>query len=319
MTALIQSYFLVKLLIYTFGTVQTNSLSLNLSKDEIAFFEENGFVGPFTAYTPQEMKAIRSEITTKFAHLPFSQLRNRHLDFSLMARLCSHPAIVERVADLLGDDLVLWRSQLLFMGIGEGIRWHQDDYQPVISDPNNHISVYLAISEATPENCLSLLPGSHKLSKEDLQSKYGSLMVEEIEGKGKTRMVFASWRRRNRPLYFPEVESSKAIHKMTLKPGEFFIFHPNLVHTSQSILLKGYHQIVSRKSQKFFAQCCNRLGYNSPPGWLRIAMPIRITVPSNKVLPAAFPAEFGVGHKCILLRGEDRVGVNEMGQWSLSN
>jgi hypothetical protein len=208
---------------------------------------------------------------------------------------------------------------LFFKGIGEGVRWHQDNYQPVLSEPHNHISVHLAINEATPENCLSLLPGTHKMSEEDLQSKYGSSMVENINGNGKNRMINVSFRHQNDSLYFPEVESSKAIHKMTLKPGEFFIFHPKLAHTSQNILVKGYHQVISRKTQQFFSRVGNALGSNPLPGWLRIGMAIRITVPSNRVLPAAFPAAFGVGHKCILLRGEERVGVNEMGQWSLQD
>ena len=44
------------------------------------------------------------------APTPLHNVRNRHLDLPLVAKICRHPALVERLAALLGPDLLLWRS-----------------------------------------------------------------------------------------------------------------------------------------------------------------------------------------------------------------
>ncbi len=75
-------------------------------------------------------------------------------------------------------------------------------------------------------------------------------------------------------------DASRAV-AMELKPGEFFIFNEKLLHQSEP----------------------NRSGRR------RLGLAVRITVPWVRVDSAKIFA----GHYCLLLRGEDRFGFNQMG------
>jgi hypothetical protein len=151
--------------------------------------------------------------------------RNRHLDLEIVARLCKLPSIVDRVARLFGSDLILWRSQF-FLQTGrpeEGLGWHRDLYLNLLGEPRTSLSVHLAVTEASGDNCVLILPGTHKMSTEQIASEHGS---------------------------------------------------------------------------------CSR-----------IAMGMRITVPSVKVLPFAFADTLPKVHRCVLLRGNNSPDLNELLPW----
>jgi len=129
---------------------------------------EQGYLGPFDLVTPGEMQRLRAaidrEIFIREAQRPAPERdHDRHLDQPAVWELCSHPALVERVADLIGPDLILWRSNFQDKPAGgPAVPWHQDgtyfDLQPCIL-----VSAWIAIDEATTANgCLQIIPGSHR-------------------------------------------------------------------------------------------------------------------------------------------------------------
>jgi len=67
------------------------------------------------------------------------------------------------VAELLGGDVDVFQSMFIFKNRGAwGQPWHQDSHY-FNFDPQPQVGLWLALTEATPENgCLSVLPGSHK-------------------------------------------------------------------------------------------------------------------------------------------------------------
>ena len=79
-------------------------------------------------------------------------------------RLSAHPALVKVVQNLIGEDLLLFRSTLMFKparhGSAHGL--HQDSaYWPM--EPPTLVTVSIALNDATVENgCFKVLPGSHK-------------------------------------------------------------------------------------------------------------------------------------------------------------
>jgi len=85
-------------------------------------------------------------------------------------------AFVDVSTALLGPDTDLYFNQMVYKhphGEKE-FSWHQDDaYGPV--EPSPYLTVWLAISKATPENgCISVMPGSHKLGLvEHWESSFG--------------------------------------------------------------------------------------------------------------------------------------------------
>src|ERR671927_1618534 len=85
-----------------------------LSREEIAHFHDQGYLGPYTLCTPEEMAAIRrrieDEVLTTDGPNPKQRLQCRHLDHRLVYDVVTDPAIVGRMASLYGDDLVLWAT-----------------------------------------------------------------------------------------------------------------------------------------------------------------------------------------------------------------
>ena len=74
-----------------------------------------------------------------------------------------HPGILDLVSQLIGDDIILWGSQVFCKPplTGKAIPWHQDgQYWPIW--PIATCSVWIALDDAMPENgCMRYIPGSH--------------------------------------------------------------------------------------------------------------------------------------------------------------
>lgn len=85
----------------------------------------------------------------------------QHSDF--FGQLAAHPRLVAAVQNLLGPDLLLFRSTLMlkpaFHGSAHGL--HQDSaYWPM--EPPQLVTVSIALTEATPQNgCIRVIPQSH--------------------------------------------------------------------------------------------------------------------------------------------------------------
>lgn len=87
-----------------------------------------------------------------------------HLAFRWFADICRHPKVLDAVESLLGPDLLLWNSSFLPKAPRSKtwFTWHQDATYWGL-EPPRVLSVWLALSEATPENgCLRIIPGSQQ-------------------------------------------------------------------------------------------------------------------------------------------------------------
>lgn len=79
-------------------------------------------------------------------------------------RFGTMPAILDAVAQLIGEDIIIWGSAL-FCKAGKGGRatpWHQDGhYWPI--RPLETVTAWIAIDNVNVENsCLRVIPGSHR-------------------------------------------------------------------------------------------------------------------------------------------------------------
>ena len=150
-----------------------------LSNQQIQQFYEDGFIGPFDAFSREEMAEFRLEMlaneNTKSKTYGFCTPRDRHFEMPKLWEHMTNPAITDRVAQLLGPDLLCWRSQLFYKGPhSPAIQFHQastfmvEDYlDPAIFPPNLseifQLTVWVAVDDATPENgCLQFVPGTHE-------------------------------------------------------------------------------------------------------------------------------------------------------------
>jgi chlorinating enzyme len=130
-----------------------------LSNEDIQFFYQNGYLGPFTLMSEGEATMIQEHLqqllATESQVYPYSQgayeiaaqdqdsasngvrsnydtsfhamnNRDRHLEDSRLLDVFLHPALTERCAQLLGPDLQLWRTQFFPKAPGEaGTPIHQ--------------------------------------------------------------------------------------------------------------------------------------------------------------------------------------------------
>lgn len=193
-----------------------------LTADEVTHFQEAGYIGPFslgesTEWISKARHCIENEVLTSIS--PWSKNANqfRHLDQPIIFKLCSHPAIVDRVISLFGPHIILWMANLFEKEAG-GLEfpWHQDINYWSALEPTLSLSAWIAIDSATPENgCVQVIPGSHKLiiphipvSQSQYDVRFGAQMAD--------------------PAFF---DVSKAV-SLPCKPGEFFLFNERTLHYS---------------------------------------------------------------------------------------
>ena len=105
-----------------------------MTPDEVASFWRDGFAGPFTLDLPDDLVAELSDrcerIVVERRRQPLYEryaLRDWHLVDPDLEMLFTRDAIVGRVAQLLGPDLLLWRSKIFYKPPGaDAIGWHQE-------------------------------------------------------------------------------------------------------------------------------------------------------------------------------------------------
>lgn len=246
-----------------------NIASSKLSKTQVLQYHEEGYLGPFTLCSPEEMADIREvllrEVLSRPSVITPDHLQSRHLDHRKVFELCTHPEITERMASILGDDLILWRSHFFQKDPGgKETPWHQDVASFRMLEPKLNITAWVAVDDAFVENsCVQIIPRSHI-------SVVPHIPVSEVK-------AFAFSQETD-----PRYVNVKDAVPMELKAGQFFIFNERMMHYS-----------APNTSDK-----------------RRIGLGVRVTTPIVRVDHGnIFP-----GHKCILIRGEDTMKLNDMAE-----
>ncbi|MCU1464576.1 MAG: Phytanoyl-CoA dioxygenase [Actinomycetia bacterium] len=137
---------------------------------------------------------------------------HRHLDNRTVYDICAHPEIVDRVASILGPDLVVWHSRVFHKRHDEPpIRWHQDgvywSLEPLVS-----VSAWIAIDAAERANaCVEVIPGSHLRRLPHVRTSTAGRFGHQADP--------------------DHVDASTAV-AIELEPGEFFLFDTWVLHSS---------------------------------------------------------------------------------------
>ncbi|MHC5024834.1 MAG: phytanoyl-CoA dioxygenase family protein [Planctomycetota bacterium] len=149
-----------------------------LTEPEIRRFYSDGFLPPFDVFDDEAVRTLRETLMETrgraSAVYGFVTDRDRHLDTPAMLEAMAHPAITDRLAQLLGPDLVCWRSQIFCKPPGgAAIQWHQastymmeDSFLAPVLVPRNRdrlfqLTVWIPLVRVTRSNgCLRFLTGS---------------------------------------------------------------------------------------------------------------------------------------------------------------
>jgi len=228
-----------------------------LRREELAEFHTRGFLGPFTLFEPDEMKAhwkrLRLQLFDR-RNVAYPDLQpgsgvydyDRHLDNSFLADIVCRPAIVHRMASILGPDVICWRSEFFPKYPGdEGTDWHQADtfgggngiphiVWPGGSDFGGSLTAWIAFTNAEEETaCLQFIPGTQRTMYYD-ESKgmhYDLSRVNKKEVGGVLRGFFGyDWREiQVDPNWEPD--EAKAV-SVPCRAGQFLIFTSRLMHAS---------------------------------------------------------------------------------------
>ena len=146
-----------------------------LQAPEIAHYRSQGFVVPRFTLPAAQVAALRDALDELIRRNPGvrpEKLVSAHVagdngegvhgvaDFLALAR---DPEIIELVADVIGQDIILWGCHVFCKPAGEGFEtpWHQDGhYWPM--RPLATCTAWVALEPSTVANgCLRVIPGSH--------------------------------------------------------------------------------------------------------------------------------------------------------------
>jgi non-haem Fe2+, alpha-ketoglutarate-dependent halogenase len=227
-----------------------------LTQEQLTSFRTNGFVGPFDLYEADEIKAkykrIRAELFDR-SHAAYELDSksviagyDRHLDVNDLSEHIMRREIVDKVTDILGPNLICWRSELFPKYPGdEGTDWHQADTfahasgKPQIVWPQNDrfggaITVWTALTDASEEmGCLRFMPGTHEemFYDESKGMKYEPELVNKLEKDGIKRGFFGyDYRNLQKDPDWRPDESKAA--SMQMRAGQFVIFWSTCMHAS---------------------------------------------------------------------------------------
>jgi non-heme Fe2+,alpha-ketoglutarate-dependent halogenase len=200
-----------------------------LSEEQIRSFWDNGFLGPIQVCSEEEMaefeKQLRLPLSTVSAFYGIQTGRDRHLDCPVVLRMAHLTAIKETVAQFLGPDLLLWRTQLIPKAPGAAeTAWHQVStftmsskaLRPVLEPPDINdlfnVTVWLAVDSVDVGNgCMQFWRGSHR-------KPLHTLRLDQGQQFGRSTFQLEA----NIP---PE-----EVADMELRAGECVLFHERTVH-----------------------------------------------------------------------------------------
>ncbi len=186
-----------------------------------AGYRRDGYVFPIRAMSATEAAAERARLEAVEREVRDDPARRRTLrrnanivlDFvDAITRL---PAITDRVATILGEDLLVLKVSFFIKEAGSPnhVPWHQDLHYWGL-DGEDEVTAWLALSPATPRSgCMRFVPGSH------------NQVVEHRETSDEQNLL--RWRQE----LAVEVDESDAVD-VVLAPGEFSLHHGLAIHAS---------------------------------------------------------------------------------------
>lgn len=181
-------------------------------------WERRGLVGPVEVLTRHEAARVARDFRAQYARSGIAATRNRHVDLPVLAELCASPRLWQPAHDLLGDDLLLWRTNM-FLG-NPRLPWHEDRHARLFVREAFSLSMLLAIKDSPPDNCTVFVPESHTLTILEKEDRYGVTATHQAGGNVR---------------YAGEI-GAEFREPLSLKTGEMIVFHPRLLHASSGFV-----------------------------------------------------------------------------------
>lgn len=235
-----------------------------LSPQELAQFEKKGWLGAYPLLTPvgvERASAVHAEVADKFmleSLLPKLQGRHafdeqpwaksKHAYVQAYCDIVRHPAIVNRVAAILGPDVIAWGSSVAVRQPGQKHRWHVD----IEHDQWPGVTVFIGLTGSSANSSLKVINGTQKLRQ-----------LPQNLGIDSDKSALTKAARLGAP---GELET------VVTEEGEFFIFDGHLWHGSLNTNTQTRMALIAQYARPD-AHVKVPLTWNEPIRWLDSSPP----------------------------------------------
>ena len=196
-------------------------------------WERRGLIGPVRIMCRSDAAGIGRDFQLQYERSGIALTRNRHVDLPVLAALLEAPAIWRPAHEILGDRLLLWRTNMFLDN--PVLPWHEDRYAGLFSREAFSLSVILALKDSPPDNCTVFVPGSHRLTPREKERRYG--LEARPQASGNVR-------------YAGRV-AARSCEFLALDAGEMIVFHPGSLHASSGWVNGGTDAPAGRMSITF--------------------------------------------------------------------
>ena len=232
-------------------------------------------MGPVRVLTPQECRSFlaavgRSRVPPLAWEKGFAASRRAFYEVG------THPAILDVVSDLLGDDVLLWGASIQKRGPGQVHPWHSDIESVV--DSGSTLAVWIGLSHTTRDSSLLLVSRSHRFDVTIQESRHQMGVGREAV----TDDEIEKWARAR--------DERATLTKLDMTDGDAVFFDGRLWH--------GSHNVRNQIRSALLLQ------YATPDAAIRMPDLDHLDWPISKLDTPKPP--------CLLVRGTDRARVNRI-------
>ncbi len=201
-------------------------MTQSLTAEQIQSYRDNGYLFPLDVFNAAEVAAILEQMVqarvdaaasgneTQFAEL----LRTRaHMTMPFVCRIAGHPDLLDRVASILGPNLMLWGAYFFIKSAHTDkiVSRHQDLTYWGLGETDDEVTAWLALSDVSVESgCMRFVPGSHK---QRLLPHRDTFSDSNLLSRGQEIDV--------------EIDENDAVN-VVLKPGQVSFHHGRIFHAS---------------------------------------------------------------------------------------
>lgn len=237
-------------------------------------FDTRGFIGPVSVLPPGDAR----EVAARLRRAPSAEWKKGYAASSVdYFDVAVHPQILDRVAALLGEDVMLWGASLVVRKPGQVHPWHTD--LETAEGIGRTVSVWLGLANVNRNSSLQVIPGSHR---------FGITIQELMVRAGKDRREMSV---RDVLAWALQRDSGSTVIRPEMGDGDAIFFDGRLWHGTDNTNTEGVRTALL-------------LQYATPD------RPIRMPDYADLAWPFQFRSE--PLPPCIMVRGTDRYGVNRL-------
>jgi hypothetical protein len=138
-----------------------------LTPEQVAGYEELGFVHSIPILTPEEVRYYRDRVERTWSALGGRVTRadGLHLFFRWAWDLAAHPCLLDCLEETLGPVIIVRHTRIFYKYAQSAawVGWHQDGITEQLTG-GEVPAIWLGLTDATVENgCLRVVPRSHRL------------------------------------------------------------------------------------------------------------------------------------------------------------